>query len=270
MLQILVGLLTPVVAAIAPIIGAARVTVREAIQDQGLAGDRSPAQMGLLQKIQAALSMSQPLRLALRNMFRRRGRLIRTLIPLILSGAVFMSVLSVRASLFQTLNETLISQGYDVQLVLDRPYRIQRIQQEIGHALSGGIAEYWRVHEGIPIHSNGRDGVRDGDSVRVHALPAETVLFEPDIVSGRWLTPSDANSIVVSSGFFGAEPGAGLGQTITLRIRGEEIEWQIVGVHKTFQAPDCTPGCLCQPKLPLASDWRLSTRQCCAHRQSAA
>ncbi len=67
--------------------------------------------------------MSRPLRLSLRNTFRRRGRLVRTLIPLMLGGAIFMTVLSVHASLFRTLEETLVSQGFDVQLQLSRAHR---------------------------------------------------------------------------------------------------------------------------------------------------
>ncbi|NJN84817.1 MAG: hypothetical protein HC802_22685 [Caldilineaceae bacterium] len=102
--------------------------------------------------------MSRPLRLSLRNTFRRRARLIRTLIPLILSGAIFMSVLSVRASLFRTLEETLISQGFDVQLKFDRAYRVERIETQAGEIDDIAALESWTLSEGIPIHPGAREG----------------------------------------------------------------------------------------------------------------
>ena len=235
LLEVAVGVLAPVIAALFPIAVAARLTVREAISDQGLT-DAAPSEGGFaarIQQIQARLPLPRPVQLSIRNIFRRRGRLIRTLIPLILSGAVFMSVLSVRASLFRSLEETLDSQGFDVQIVLDQSYRHQRIAQAT--AAIDGIAatEYWRVSEGVPI----RQDESEGDSLFMYALPAQSRVFRPDIIAGRWLEPTDTNAIVVPIGLTRDEADAQLGHTITLRIGAEEIAWQVVGVYWSFQAP---------------------------------
>src|SRR5690606_26342917 len=101
-LQIAVGVLTPIAAAFFPVVATVQRTVREALADPGVDAP-SPATTPLAKRfndLQQHLPISRPARLALRNTFRRRGRLIRTLIPLTLGGALFMSVLSVRASLF--------------------------------------------------------------------------------------------------------------------------------------------------------------------------
>lgn len=233
-LELLVGLLAPTGAALFPILASVRITVREAISDQGISpGAEGGGLPGPLHRLQARLPLPRPVRLSLRNTFRRRGRLIRTLIPLMLSGAAFMSVLTVRTSLFHTLEETLTSQGFDVQFVLSRPYRTERIEQVAAKVDGIERMELWRVQEGVPIRADGSDG----DSVLLYALPAETQLYEPILLRGRWLQPNDTNALVVPVGLLADEPGFDLDHRVTLMIGTEEIEWRVVGVYRTFQAP---------------------------------
>jgi len=112
LLQVAIGLLVPAVAALVPILQTARITVREAIQDQGLGTASSAATVtGPFARLQARLRFSRPLQLSLRNTFRRRGRLARTLIPLGLGGAIFMTVMILRTSLFTTLEAVLTAQA---------------------------------------------------------------------------------------------------------------------------------------------------------------
>lgn len=234
LLEVAIGLIVPALAALVPILHTARITVREAIQDQGL-GTASGATTVTerMARLQARLRLSRPLQLSLRNTFRRRGRLARTLIPLGLGGAIFMTVMILRASLFTTLESTLSSQGFDVQIQFSEPYAIQRIQQVLVGLPMITAAETWTTREGIPLRADGSEA----DSVRVFALPAQTRLYQPDLVAGRWLTPDDTNAVVVAIGLLYAEPAYGLGKAITLRIDGEESTWQIVGVTNAFQPP---------------------------------
>ncbi len=233
--EIVVGLLVPIVAGIFPISRSARMTVREALQDQGL-GTENAAEGRIdrgLRSVQQRLPISRPMRLSLRNTFRRKGRLVRTLIPLMLGGAIFMTVLTVRVSLFQTLEETLAAQGFDVQILLSEPYRIDRVAEEAMLAPGVTAVEVWTSREGAPVHADGSQG----DSVRVYALPAETRLFETDIIAGRWLLPDDANAIVVPNTLLQDEPDVELGGEITLTIDDVETTWRVVGVNQVFTPP---------------------------------
>jgi len=237
--EIVVGLLVPIVAGIFPITRGARMTVREELQDQGL-GSETNAEGRVdrgLRNVQQHLPISRPMRLSLRNTFRRKGRLVRTLIPLMLGGAIFMTVLTVRVSLFQTLEETLAAQGFDVQILFSEPYRIDRVAEEA--MLTPGVTavEVWTSREGAPVRADGSEG----DSVRVYALPAETQLFETDIIAGRWLLPDDTNAIVVPSTLVQDEPYVKLGGEITLTIDDVETTWQVVGINQVF-TPPIAPG----------------------------
>ena len=235
LLEIGVGLITPIVVSLIPIAGSTRVSVREAIQDFGLKGSGGNLSRPekLLLVMQERLRMPRPLRLSLRNTFRRKGRLIRTLITLMLGGAIFMSVLSLRSSLFNTLEITLASQGYDVLLQLSRPYRIPQIESALANVVGIEAIEYWSTQQGVPLRADGTEG----DSLVVYGLPADTELYFPDMVAGRWLTTEDTNALVVPISMTEDEPDVQLGSTINLRVGREELAWEVVGVYQYFQPP---------------------------------
>lgn len=234
LLEVAIGLIVPAIAAIVPILQTARITVNEAISDQGISAAGNSTMLNQrLTRLQEQLHLSRPLQLSLRNTFRRRGRLVRTLIPLGLGGAIFMTVMILRTSLFTTLEATLASQGFDVQIQFSEPAAIQRVQQVLVNLPAITAAETWTTREGIPLRANGSEA----DSVRVFALPAQTRLYQPDLVAGRWLQPNDTNAVVVAIGLLYAEPEYGLGKAIKLRIDGQESTWQIVGVTNAFQPP---------------------------------
>lgn len=234
-LQIAVGVLTPLAAAFFPVVTTVQRTVREALADPGVESAPPPtsrlAQTWL--DFQQRLPLSRPMRLAVRNTFRRRGRLIRTLIPLTLGGALFMSVLSVRASLFMTLEQTLIERGFDVQVQFGQPYPVRRIESVAAQIPDVALYEAWTVREGAPV----RPDAGQGDQLFVYGLPARTAVFQPNLVAGRWLTPSDTNAVVVPVALLDWEPTWALGRTVTLRINGDDSQWQIVGVIQVFQPP---------------------------------
>jgi putative ABC transport system permease protein len=234
-LQMAVGILTPVAAAFFPVVATVQRTVREALSDPGVESQQ-PATDPLVKRLntlQQHLPLSRPARLALRNTFRRRGRLIRTLIPLILGGALFMSVLSVRASLFLTLEDTLIERGFDVQIQFNEPYSLRRIERVVSQIEGVAVQEGWTVREGAPVRSDGSQG----DRLFVYGIPAQTAVFQPNLIAGRWLAPTDSNAIVVPRALLNWEPELALGRPITIRIGSEEFVFEIVGVVQTFQPP---------------------------------
>ena len=129
-MEVAIGLAVPLLAALYPIITAARITPREAMSDYGLAVcraslarrratlsvERSPSRREGGPGVRSAFS--RPTLLSLRNTFRRKGRLALTLATLILGGAIFIGVFSVRDSLLFTLDNMFEYTDYDAFLVL--------------------------------------------------------------------------------------------------------------------------------------------------------
>ena len=60
---------------------------------------------------------------------RRKGRLALTLTTLTLSGTMFISVFSVRDSMFTTIDDLLNVWAYDLWVTFSRPYRNEEIEQ---------------------------------------------------------------------------------------------------------------------------------------------
>lgn len=231
-LEVVVGILVPLVAAIYPVLKGTAVTVREAISDYGTSG--GDAQEGWLTRLLSSLQgMSRPLRLSLRNTFRRKGRLALTLITLTLGGMIFMTVGSVRASLDELINTGLEYYQFDIQIEMDRPYRTPQIEQVARQMSQLGLIESWDSSQAVRI----RDDGSEGDPLTLTALPAESQMVQPTLIAGRWLLPEDQNALVVSQTVLGSEPELQVGDTITLEIGDKQSKWVIVGIAQVLGGP---------------------------------
>lgn len=230
-LQTIAAVLVPIAAAALPIRSTAGTTVREA-----LSGDTTPppARAGLLSRLLSAVpQISRPTLLALRNTFRRRGRLVRTLIALSLGGAVFISVFTLRFSLFTTLDESIAAQQYDLEVQFSRPYRAERTAQEV-HALPAVThVESLLRAQAFPVRPDGSTA----EVVNLRALPADTSLLAPRLAAGRWLDPVDTQAIVLSTNYLTKDPTVQTGDLITLQIDNQESTWRISGFVEEFLPP---------------------------------
>lgn len=222
----------PVIAAFPSIRSTVNITVREAISSTGAAsseGDSGP----ILTFFQRIRGLPRPVLLSLRNTFRRKSRLVRTLGVLALGGAIFISVLTVRASLFQSLNETLDSKLFDVEVRFSRPYRTDYVVQEILRVPGVEHVEGWGFATASPLFPDGSEG----EELNIYAPPASSELLDVPLKMGRWLLPEDNRAIVVSSNYLTKQPETQVGDELLLDINGKEEYWRIVGVTKEFVSP---------------------------------
>ncbi len=145
-LQVLVGLLIPLLAALLPIRSGARITIREAISSYGLGKGRfgqGPFDRLLVSSQRVLPWLSRPLMISLRNTFRRKGRLALTMITLTLGGAIFVAVLSVRASLYQTVDDAVRNNNFHVIIGIDRDVRTEALQSVALETPGVVAAESW-------------------------------------------------------------------------------------------------------------------------------
>ncbi len=224
-LQLAVALMGPLLAALYPIVKGARITVREAVNDYGLG--KGQFGTGFIDRLlQRVRGLSRPLLLSLRNTFRRRGRLALTLITLILGGAIFISVLSVRASLILTLDELWQLWNYDVEVTLSRPYRLEQLECQARQV--PGVVEARGVGSAAARRLRADDS--ESGNILMVGLPVGTNLIKPVMVEGRWLLPEDENGIVIASDVLEDEPDIEVGDDIVLKIEERETTWRVVGI----------------------------------------
>ncbi len=237
LIQALISLAAPLLAAIIPISQGVRITVREAISDVGLGKGRFGR--GLLDRfivlLRYVIPMGRPVQISLRNTFRRKARLTLTLITLSLASTIFISIFSIRASLQQTLDDALRFFDYDVQIVFDRTYRSDRLIRQVTGMVGVDEVESW----GFGTVRRIRPDESESDSVVIYAPRADSTMVQPTIIAGRWLELDDRHQVVVNTDFLGNEKDVGVGSVITLDIGGKERPVEVVGIARgTLTGPN--------------------------------
>lgn len=221
-LQFVIALIVPQIAGAIPILQGTRITIQQALS--GVSAATIENRGALYRWLSRIRGLSRPLLISLRNTFRRRVRLILTLITLILGGAIFIATFNVRGSLdnyIMRLGKYFIA---DVNLTLDRPHRTEEMQQIMMQVPGVVAVEGWSAAR-AELVVNGMVG----ESVQLQAPPADSHLIEPMIRSGRWIQPGDQNAIVLSELFSERYPELKIGDTLTLKVNGEDTDWVVVG-----------------------------------------
>lgn len=228
MIQIVVAVLVPVLAAMVPVIRGSAITVREALSDQGLG--KGNFGQNLLDRFVNWLSgtllrLSRPMRISLRNTIRRKARLVLTLFTLTLGGAIFIGVLSVHASLLGTLDDALQYFAFDVSVDFARDHRISEIQRLAYEVPGVAVAESW-----IGAGAQRLQDQEEGENFTIIGVEANAETIQPTLLNGRWLQPNDENAIVLNSLVLKEEPDLAVGDSVRLKVNGRESEWQVVGI----------------------------------------
>jgi putative ABC transport system permease protein len=222
--QAIVSILVPLLAALLPIFSSVRITVREAISDYGLGGNAAPKARPVGR---TALLFPRPVRLSLRNVFRRKARLVLTLFTLVLAGAVFIAVYNLRESFDKAIKDV---QGYflsDVNIAFPRYYRFDEVASLAESVPGVASVEGWTEAEGTLITS--RD--KAGRQIMFVAPPSTSTLIDPLIIAGRWLQTGDENAVVIGNHLLAEYPDLKVGDWLTVDIEDKETKWLIVGIY---------------------------------------
>jgi len=218
LLQVGVGLLVPFGAALMPVMSGMRISVYDAIYQQG--GVSRGRKRRLEEALKRVRGLSSPLALAVRNTFRRTGRLALTLGTLTLAGATFMAAFSTHL----TLRERIAGMGRywqaDVEVDLPGGSNVRRVEREALSLPDVEIAEGWYSTRALVVLPDGSES----GGIEVIALPTDTVTIEPLMVAGRWLEASDTNAIVVNEEALDEVPGLQVGDEIVLRVSGTDFQ----------------------------------------------
>ena len=222
--QVIVALLVPLLAAVWPMYNSVRITIREALSDYGIGTDSKPKDKNISK---VALLIPRPMRLSLRNAFRRKTRLALTMFTLVLGGSMFIGVYNLWAA-FDKLIDSL--SGYflsDVTITFERYRRFDEVSSIALDLPSVSGVEGWLTSSGTLITTQDEEGTE----FTLMAPPSTSTIIVPLIASGRWLTTGDENAIVVSNHFLNEFPGTQVGDWLTIKVDNRETNWHIVGIY---------------------------------------
>ncbi|MFN2225109.1 MAG: FtsX-like permease family protein, partial [Anaerolineae bacterium] len=227
--EVLTALIAPLVATLLPILRGTRVTVRQAISTEGGGGGqfgegRVEAWLGRLHGLPPSLLY------AFRNIFRRKTRLLLTLLTLSMAGSVFITVLSVRASLFLTIESIADYWQQDLTVDLQRPTPRERIAEPLAAVPDVAHWEGWSV---VSAFRRRPDGSASYEPITLFALPPDSRFVRPTLIEGRWLGADDPEGVVINIDLALKEDDLHVDDPLTLTIEGQETTWHVVGICTT-------------------------------------
>lgn len=226
LLQGIVALVVPLLAAAIPLINSIRQPAYESLSFQGI-DNKVVAKKDEGRINRKMASFSRPVMMSLRNTFRRKARIILTLSTLVLGGAIFISVFNLWASFDKTMEQV---EGYflaDVNVSFNHSYRFDKLDELVMSVPGVESAEGWMI-------INGQIPSIEGETkqeIAIAAPPSSSTLIKPIMVAGRWLTPEDENAIVVGNHLLKVRPDLKIGDWLTVDLNGRETKWQIVGQY---------------------------------------
>ena len=224
MIQTVIAIILPQAAGIVPILKASKVSVQEAINSTGIQTDEF-GKSRLDRRLERIKGAGRPLLISLRNTFRRKSRLVLTLITLSLAGAVFIATFNVRASVEAYIEKVTAYILADVNLDFDRNYRINEIE-----AIAKTIPEVAMVEPRSAVTAqllNADGGALE--TVEIWGTPPESLTIKPILLDGRWLVKGDRNAIVLNEAFASFYPDLKVGDTVSFTIRHREVDFVIAG-----------------------------------------
>ena len=235
-LEAAVAILIPLTAAVWPIWRGTGITVQEAVHDFGIS---SVAARGKVDRwVDAFLDqfkrLPRPVVLSLRNTFRRKGRLLLTLMTLTVAGTVFMAVFSVRSSLYSTLDEAMDYFHYDIGVAFTQSYRASRIEQEVMRVPGVKAVETWGFASGRVLKDAQKSSEDEASkNVFVMAPPVNTKMINPRIIEGRWLIDGDENALVVNTDVVKDRPELKIGGPAVIKVGTRRIQFTVVGIAQS-------------------------------------
>ena len=228
LLQIAVGLLTPLLAGLFPILQGVAVPAARAISQTGLGRGRYGLSLidRLISGIRGIPVMAA---LSLRNTFRRPGRVILTMLTLTVSGAFFIMVFSTQYSFERTIDTIFAGFGYEVQINFEQYQRIEEAVPLIEARPKVNNAEMW-VFRTANTKVPGASGPGSEYEVFVRGVPSESPIFKPELTAGRTLDPMDHQAILLNQKL-AKKMGVGVGDKIIIDLPDVgETTWTIVGL----------------------------------------
>lgn len=232
-IMLLGGLLVPLLAAAVPIARGASMTVREALASYGLGADFGSGRFDQWVERLGARCLPTLYAAALGNLFRRKARLVLTQGVLIISGVMFLVLMSLIASVNLTLDNEMARSRYAVRLGFSSDQPEQTVIRLATSIAATQRVELWQrlpmdmAKNGVALRQKGSLGAQ------LLTVPANGSLYQPLIEAGRWLQASDnGQKVLVLSADTAALNSIKVGDAVDIRLAGVSQAWQVIGLYR--------------------------------------
>jgi putative ABC transport system permease protein len=230
-IQVSAGIIAPLIAAFWPVWRGANMPVRAAIATYGLGADFGTGWFDRMVERLGSRFLSSPYAIALGNLFRRKGRLVLTLMVLTTAGVTFLIVMTLITSTQLTLDNEMARRGYDLHIGFMREQDVETVLEIVNNEPEIGEAELWYGRNVSLLNEGERLEDSAGLGAQLIGLPPETRMLRPLLVSGRWLEEGDDRAVLISLDT-AEKNDLQVGDRVTLNLGdlGQD-EWQVVGIY---------------------------------------
>ncbi len=227
-IQLSTGLLVPLLAALWPVLRGVAITVREALSRYGLGSGRYGS--GRLDRFLARVSVLPSLAtLALRNTFRKLGRVALTEGVLITAGTIFMMVVTTHYSFTRAIADIWAGLGFDAFILFSSPQRIEEIVPLVEAQPNVKHAEMWVWYDANARVPGERDRTKDVQ-LSIQGVPRGSSMYRPTLTEGRGLDVQDGRALLLNQKL-ARDMGLGVGDQIVLDLgKNGDTTWTIVGL----------------------------------------
>lgn len=226
------GLFIPLAACLFPVLRNSRITVKAALSDKGIATvDRGRQRSVFMKRLPAFMQMS------IRNVFRKRKKLLLSLLLLSTAGAMFMSSRNADLAWSRKVESFFEKRAWDgevrltelgdresvTRILLSRP-EIDQVDSSLLFKVMPSTEGSYRISEVYPDGGHGLFMLR---TVNQDQNP-----FDLKITRGSFFQEGGEGQILLSQTGIHEFPGAEVGDKITLDINGVKGEWTLQGVFE--------------------------------------
>ncbi len=210
-LGIVIGLGVTLPASLLPAWLGSAVTVRQAIQGYGI---RAESETSVLRRV----ALPPLWAFSLRNLFRRPGRSVTTVLVTAVALAAFLAARLTQSSLDTSVDLLFNIYAADVWIWFE---------EAVGADFDASLRTVPGVEEveGWSISNC----ILGGERMRLWGLPAQTALYRRDLVAGRWYEPGEYDAAVLSLDL-AERQDRGVGEAAEIEIGGRMREFGIVGI----------------------------------------
>jgi putative ABC transport system permease protein len=217
-----VGIGVTLLAGLPPAWAATGIPVKAALEAYGITSTYGQGRLDrLVQRLSqgvAGYALPPAMAMAVRNLARRKARNAITLAVIAVATAALIAALSTNASVDQAINQVFTTYGADGWIWFQEP---------IGPQFDGALRAAPEVEAVEPWAVT--DAWVKFRRVRLWGLPAETRLYRPVVVAGRWFRPGEPDAVVVSTDL-AVNRQIAVGDMVEIDVGQQSRTFHVVGV----------------------------------------
>jgi len=225
----IIGLLVPFLASIWPVLQALRISILEAITDQGISSNFGKTRF---EQTLGRLPLPPSLLLSINSAYQKRYRLALTGITLVLANAAFMGIFSIFFGLVQLADETFNTYGYQIEVGLPGGENVAEIAPKIRQQVDGVKAIEPGINIAITIEGYDVEPITAGPP-GVRAIGFNTnnpEVFNLPYVEGEgWQNDPDREGVVVANRI-AENLQLKIGDPITITAAGNTQTFEVIGI----------------------------------------